>query len=174
MAYPETDVVILCFSVVRPDSLESITSKWMPELNKLTPTAQIVLVGTQIDLRDNVSSNTNNQNILGNKSDDSVGTSRARYISTEDGEEARQRIKAFKYVECSALKQINVNDVFNTCIESYISFNEKVEPPCSCFQSIFKRFRFTDWLRRFTSRRRNSSNKASKVNQEKYSFKHES
>jgi len=174
MAYPETDVVILCFSVVRPDSLENITSKWMPELNKLIPTAQIILVGTQIDLRDNITNNAINQNVLKNKSDDAVGTNRAGYVSTKEGEEAKQRIKAFKYVECSALKQINVNDVFNSCVESYISFNEKVEPPCSCFQSIFKRFRFTDWLRRFSFRRRNSSNKTPKAKHDKYSSKNES
>ena len=153
MAYPETDVVILCFSVVRPESLENVTSKWMPELNKLIPSAQIVLVGTQIDLRDNKV----NDNI-----DDAIATNRARHITRQEGEEVKQRIKAYKYVECSSLKQLNVTEVFNTCVESYISFNEKVEPPCSCFQSIFKRFRFTDWLRRFSLRRRTSSNKTSK------------
>jgi GTPase SAR1 family protein len=34
MAYPNTDVFILCFSVVDPDSYSNILSKWIPELNR--------------------------------------------------------------------------------------------------------------------------------------------
>ncbi len=60
MAYPDTDVIILCFSVVRPDSMENIKIKWMPELNKYLPDAIIILVGTQVDLRDQSLNNNNN------------------------------------------------------------------------------------------------------------------
>ena len=38
MAYPNTDVFILCFSVVDPDSYSNILSKWIPELNRRYPT----------------------------------------------------------------------------------------------------------------------------------------
>jgi GTPase SAR1 family protein len=34
MAYPNTDVFILCFSVVDPDSYSNILGKWIPELNR--------------------------------------------------------------------------------------------------------------------------------------------
>lgn len=34
MAYPNTNVFILCFSVVDPDSYSNILSKWIPELNR--------------------------------------------------------------------------------------------------------------------------------------------
>ena len=126
MAYPETDVIILCFSVVRPDSFENITAKWLPELNKLIPTAKIVLVGTQVDLRDNKNSVTNDP-------------SRTRSISTKEGEELKHRIRAFKFVECSAVTQQNIAEVFNTCVDAVV-FGKR-EP--SCFHSIFMRFPFT-------------------------------
>lgn len=126
MAYPETDVIVLCFSVVRPDSLENITAKWMPELNKLIPTAKIVLVGTQVDLRDNKSAVTNDP-------------SRARSISTKEAEELKHRIRAFKYVECSAVTQHNIADVFSTCVDAVV-FGKRES---SCFQSLLKRFPFT-------------------------------
>jgi GTPase SAR1 family protein len=35
MAYPNTNVFILCFSVVDPDSYSNILSKWIPELNRM-------------------------------------------------------------------------------------------------------------------------------------------
>jgi len=34
MAYPNTNIFILCFSVVDPDSYSNIMSKWIPELNR--------------------------------------------------------------------------------------------------------------------------------------------
>ena len=152
MAYPDTDVIILCFSVARPDSLDNVTSKWIPELNKLIPSAQIVLVGTQVDKRENPSNSSNNNN---NANFNDPASS--RLISASEGEELRQRIKAYKYIECSAYTQQNIPQVFDTCVQAYIHSNEKVEPPCSCFQSLFSRFRFAEWLRRFNLRRRNSS-----------------
>lgn len=162
--YPDTDVIILCFSVAKRESFENITSKWIPELNKLIPSAQIVLVGTQIDLRANLNSHPNDMTIT-------------TPITWCEGEELKQRIKAYKYIECSARTQTNVTEVFNTCIDSYIQFNkEKVDKykqktsstPCSCFQSLFKqKFRFTDWLRRFNLRRRSSkTSKYSSSNKE--------
>ena len=42
---------MLCFSVVRPDSMENVKTKWIPELFKFLPNTPIILVGTQSDLR---------------------------------------------------------------------------------------------------------------------------
>lgn len=124
MAYPETDVIVLCFSVVRPDSMENIITKWIPELNRFLPDALIILVGTQCDLRDN-------NNLNGQKS---------RHISTREGEELRHRIKARKYIECSAYTQHNVKEVFDTCIQAYID-SANVQITKCCFESLLKQFR---------------------------------
>ena len=134
MAYPETDVILLCFSIVRPDSLENITAKWMPELIKLIPTAKIVLVGTQVDLRDNKTSSTT-ATFASNTND----PSRTRCISTREGEELKHRIRAYKYVECSAVTQQNIADVFRTCVDAVDS--EKSQK--NCFHSLLKRLPFT-------------------------------
>jgi len=126
MAYPETNVILLCFSVVRPDSLENITAKWMPELIKLIPTAKIVLVGTQVDLRDNKNSSANDP-------------SRTRCISTREGEELKHRIRAYKYVECSAVTLQNIANVFSTCVDAV----ESEKSQTNCFHSLLKRLPFT-------------------------------
>jgi len=52
LSYPETDVFLLCFSVVSPSSFDNIKSKWYPEVSHHCPEAKIMLVGTKIDLRE--------------------------------------------------------------------------------------------------------------------------
>lgn len=32
LSYPDTDVILMCFSVDSPDSLENIPEKWTPEV----------------------------------------------------------------------------------------------------------------------------------------------
>jgi GTPase SAR1 family protein len=44
MAYPNTNVFILCFSVVDPDSYSNILSKWIPELNRMSQKNQVNLI----------------------------------------------------------------------------------------------------------------------------------
>ncbi len=166
MAYPDTDVIILCFSVVRPDSMENIKTKWMPELNKYLPDALIILVGTQVDLRDQSNNNNNNNHNLNN--------SQQRHITTREGEELRQKISAFKYIECSALTQLNIKEVFDSCIEAYAKSNPPIQP--SCFETLFRRFTKTI-RRRFTtlhnqhSSSTNSSNNSSNNNNNKNTAK---
>lgn len=33
LSYPDTDVILMCFSVDSPDSLENIPEKWTPEVS---------------------------------------------------------------------------------------------------------------------------------------------
>lgn len=49
LCYPDSDVFLLCFSVVKPDTFVSIQDKWAPNFKKSS--ASIVLIGTQADLR---------------------------------------------------------------------------------------------------------------------------
>ncbi|KAF0989589.1 hypothetical protein HZS_74 [Henneguya salminicola] len=76
------DVFLLCFSLVNPTTLENISAKWLPEVRYYCRTTPIVLVGTKVDLRD------------------------------EEGTAKAESIKAAKYIECSALKQTNLKDLF--------------------------------------------------------------
>ena len=46
--YPDTpDVILMCFSVDSPDSLENITEKWAPEVKHFCPNVPIILVGNK-------------------------------------------------------------------------------------------------------------------------------
>ena len=33
LSYPDTDVILMCFSIDSPDSLENIPDKWTPEVS---------------------------------------------------------------------------------------------------------------------------------------------
>ena len=54
LCYADTDVFLVCFSVVRPVSLCNIRDKWLLEIKKHKPKVPILLVGTQTDLRDDL------------------------------------------------------------------------------------------------------------------------
>ena len=51
LSYPDTDVILMCFSIDSPDSLQNIPEKWVPEVEHFCPNVPIVLVGNKKDLR---------------------------------------------------------------------------------------------------------------------------
>lgn len=59
LSYPDCNVFLLCFSVIKPESFHAIQRKWAPTFYKTK--ASLLLVGTQSDLR------TNSQTIAGLK-----------------------------------------------------------------------------------------------------------
>lgn len=50
LCYPGTDVIMICFSVVKPRSFKSISTRWAPRITPIN--APLILIGTQSDLRD--------------------------------------------------------------------------------------------------------------------------
>ncbi|KAF5906518.1 rho-related GTP-binding protein RhoJ, partial [Clarias magur] len=52
LSYPNTDVFLICFSVVNPASFCNVQEEWVPELKSCMPHVPYILIGTQIDLRD--------------------------------------------------------------------------------------------------------------------------
>lgn len=51
-SYPDTDVVIICFSVDNPNSLENVRLNWIPEVRYFCGNdVPILLVGNKMDLR---------------------------------------------------------------------------------------------------------------------------
>ncbi|XP_077180025.1 rho-related GTP-binding protein RhoJ isoform X2 [Paroedura picta] len=48
LSYPNTDVFLICFSVVNPASYHNVQEEWVPELKGCMPQVPYVLIGTQI------------------------------------------------------------------------------------------------------------------------------
>lgn len=51
LAYPETDVFLICFAINNKTSFDNITDKWIPEIETHCPDIPIVIVGCKMDLR---------------------------------------------------------------------------------------------------------------------------
>jgi small GTP-binding protein len=52
LSYPQTDVFLICFSLVDPKSFENVREKWYKEIRHHCPNTPVILVGTKLDLRD--------------------------------------------------------------------------------------------------------------------------
>uniref|UniRef100_A0A3P8Y7S3 Cell division control protein 42 homolog n=1 Tax=Esox lucius TaxID=8010 RepID=A0A3P8Y7S3_ESOLU len=94
LSYPQTDVFLVCFSVVSPSSFENVKEKWVPEITHHCPKTPFLLVGTQIDLRDDPSTI------------EKLAKNKQKPITPETAEKLARDLKAVKYVECSALTQV--------------------------------------------------------------------
>eukprot|EP01103_Thecamoeba_quadrilineata_P014082 TRINITY_DN4088_c0_g1_i1.p1 TRINITY_DN4088_c0_g1~~TRINITY_DN4088_c0_g1_i1.p1 ORF type:complete len:202 (+),score=28.45 TRINITY_DN4088_c0_g1_i1:23-628(+) len=106
LSYPETDIFLLCFSVVSPPSFENIRTKWYPEIQHHCPEAKKILVGTKIDLR-------NDKKVLEELKGEKPPT-------PEQGESMAREIEAKAYLECSAYTQEGLKRVFEEAIRTVI------------------------------------------------------
>ena len=52
LSYPQTDVFLVCFSVLSTTSFENVRHKWVPEVRHYCPDTPLVLVGMKGDLRE--------------------------------------------------------------------------------------------------------------------------
>ena len=104
LSYPQTDVFLICFSIVSPPSFDNVKGKWFPEIEHHAPNVPIILVGTKLDLRDDA--NTTNQ----------LRSKRMEPVSYEQALAVAKDIRAHKYLECSALTQRNLKSVFDEAI----------------------------------------------------------
>ncbi|XP_071478376.1 ras-related C3 botulinum toxin substrate 1-like [Diadema antillarum] len=108
LSYPQTDVFLICFSVVSPVSYENVRAKWAPEVRHHCPNTPIILVGTKLDLRDDPDTV--------NKLKD-----RNQYpIRYQQGIQMHKEINAVKYLECSALTQKGLKMVFEEAIRVFL------------------------------------------------------
>ncbi|KAE9548062.1 hypothetical protein FO519_008728 [Halicephalobus sp. NKZ332] len=108
LSYPQTDCFLLCFSLVNPASFENIRAKWYPEVSHHCPNTPIILVGTKLDLRDDAVTN------------DRLRDRRLTPISSTQGLQMAREIKAVKYLECSALTQQGLKQVFDEAIRAVL------------------------------------------------------
>jgi cell division control protein 42 len=101
LSYPQTDVFLVCFSVTSPASFENVREKWFPEVHHHCPGVPCLIVGTQVDLREDASVK------------EKLAKQRMQPVRKEDGEKMAKDLGAVKYVECSALTQFKLKDVFD-------------------------------------------------------------
>eukprot|EP00039_Didymoeca_costata_P018341 m.333080 g.333080 ORF g.333080 m.333080 type:complete len:194 (+) comp17064_c0_seq1:171-752(+) len=102
LSYPDTHVLLICFSVDSPDTLENVPEKWVPEVRHFCPQSPFVLVGCKKDLR-------NDKTVI-----KELEKSGMQPVSEEKAQRTSHDINAFEYLECSAKLKEGVREVFET------------------------------------------------------------
>ncbi|XP_030624224.1 rho-related GTP-binding protein RhoB isoform X2 [Chanos chanos] len=118
LSYPDTDVILMCFSVDSPDSLENIPEKWVPEVKHFCPNVPIILVANKKDLR-------NDENVR-----NELARMKQEPVKTEDGRAMAVRIGAYDYLECSAKTKDGVREVFETATRAALQKRSRPSGGC--------------------------------------------
>ncbi|KAJ1898433.1 GTP-binding protein Rho1 [Kickxella alabastrina] len=102
--YNGASVIIICFSVDSPDSLENVREKWISEVLEYAPGVPTLLVGLKEDLR-------RDPNII-----EQLGRDGQQPTSREEALEVASAIGAHMYLECSAKENRGVNEIFSMAV----------------------------------------------------------
>ncbi|KAF3846041.1 hypothetical protein F7725_003119 [Dissostichus mawsoni] len=102
LAYPDSDAVLICFDISRPETLDSVIKKWQGETQEFCPNAKVVLVGCKLDMRTDVSTLRE------------LSKQRLIPVTHEQGSTIARQMGAVAYVECtSKVSENSVRDVFH-------------------------------------------------------------
>ncbi|TPX32406.1 hypothetical protein SmJEL517_g04449 [Synchytrium microbalum] len=100
LSYPDSHVILICFAIDAPDSLENVQEKWISEVNHFCKDLPFLLVGCKVDLRDDP------------KTIEELRKTNQSPVTTQQGKAVADRIHAYRYIECSARNNYNVKEVF--------------------------------------------------------------
>ena len=141
MSFPDFS----CFNLTLSDQSRVLILRWVPEITHHCQKTPFLLVGTQIDLRDDAATIEK----LGtasffqlwtlilemslNKFSPIPAKNKQKPLSLEMGERLAKELRAVKYVECSALTQKGLKNVFDevrrddTEVEKFLGFGPQME-----------------------------------------------
>lgn len=106
LTYPSTDVFLICFSIDSKTSFDNIKSKWYPEIQHHAPGVPFILVGTKLDVR---------------------GEGKAGdFVTKQMGEQLREELKAYKYLECSARTQEGLKQFLENLARAVLDSSESI------------------------------------------------
>jgi Ras family protein A len=100
LSYPDSNVILICFAVDSPDSLDNVQEKWISEVLHFCQGIPIILVGCKSDLRHDP------------RTIEELRRTSQRPVTPEEGSAVAQQIGAVRYLECSAKTQEGVREVF--------------------------------------------------------------
>lgn len=119
LSYPDTDVILMCFAIDSPDSLENIPEKWTPECKHFCPNVPIVLVGNKKDLRNDEATKRELMKV------------KQEPVRSEAGRMMAEKISAVNYLECSAKTKEGVREVFESAARAALARKKKPGRRCS-------------------------------------------
>ncbi|CDQ58441.1 unnamed protein product [Oncorhynchus mykiss] len=113
LSYPDSDAVLICFDISRPDTLDSVLKKWRVEIQEFCPNTKILLVGCKSDLRTDLTTLVE------------LSNHRQTPVSYDQGSNMAKQISA-PYIECSSLQSENsVRDIFHVATLACVNKSNK-------------------------------------------------
>lgn len=112
LSYPETDVVLICFAINLRTSFTNVEDRWLPEVTHFCEDVPKLLVGTKLDFRQN-QDEIRRLELVGQ-----------RLITVEEATALANKIGA-RYYECSAMQNINVDEVIEAATKAAVAGNMK-------------------------------------------------
>ncbi|NXH18644.1 RHOF protein, partial [Bucco capensis] len=109
LSYSDASVVLICFDVTSPNSYDNILTKWYPEVNHFCKGVPVLLVGCKTDLR-------RDREVLGK-----LKEGRLEPISRQQAKTMARQVHAVCYLECSAMYQENLEDIFAKACSAALS-----------------------------------------------------
>ena len=113
LSYPDSNVILICFAIDLPDSLDNVQEKWISEVLHFCPGVPIILVGCKVDLRNDP------------KTIETLRQTSQQPVSTAEGQAVADKIGALKYIECSARTSQGVREVFENATRASLIAKEK-------------------------------------------------
>ncbi|KAG9229094.1 P-loop containing nucleoside triphosphate hydrolase protein [Amylocarpus encephaloides] len=118
LSYPDSHVILICFAVDSPDSLDNVQEKWISEVLHFCSGLPIILVGCKKDLR------------YDQKTIEELHKTSQKPVTPEQGEEIRKKIGAYKYLECSAKTNEGVREVFEHATRAALLTKKQTKKKC--------------------------------------------
>ncbi|KAK7532480.1 P-loop containing nucleoside triphosphate hydrolase protein [Phyllosticta citribraziliensis] len=118
LSYPDSHVILICFAVDSPDSLDNVQEKWISEVLHFCQGLPIILVGCKKDLRHD------------QKTIEELHKTSQKPVTPEQAEDVRKKIGALKYLECSAKTNEGVREVFEHATRAALLTRKKEKKKC--------------------------------------------
>ncbi|KAI9733249.1 MAG: GTP-binding protein Rho1 [Cirrosporium novae-zelandiae] len=118
LSYPDSHVILICFAIDSPDSLDNVQEKWISEVLHFCSGLPIILVGCKADLRTDP------------KTREELKKTSQEPVSADKAEDVRKKIGAKMYIECSAKTNENVAKVFEEATRAALLQKKKEKKKC--------------------------------------------
>ena len=121
LAYPDTDVALICFSVDSPTSANNVIEEWNPEIRHSCVGCPVILVACKVDLRTDASTI------------EKLSEQKEKAVTTEVGKQIANQIGADAYMECSAKTREGIHDLFIHAARLALKHRHRSKRRRTCF-----------------------------------------
>lgn len=122
MAYQNADVILITFSLNKLKDVTHIKKKWFNEVQNYSPNASILLIGTNLDKREDLSYD---HNVVNKSTIDYQRRKEENMVSYSKGLTIAKEIGAISYIESSAKNDVGCKEIKDQILRSYLKRNRR-------------------------------------------------